>query len=241
MIYTGVFGLISLMVIFFLWQTFFTTTPTCFDGIENGTEIGVDCGGSCARVCTEVARSPAILWKRFLPNGNNMVTAVAEVSNENQGAGAHGVPYTFSIYDADNNLIVQKKGNIDLPPVPKIVIVEPNIDVGLRTPAQIQFSFDSLPIAWETVTVPGPVLRVISSRMSQTNDRLSATIGNGTITDAGPLVVVGMLFGADNNVLAASRSALPGLSKKSTKEVDFTWPVAATGAVRSEVIILPSF
>ncbi len=36
-------------------ETHITTTPTCTDGIKNGTETGVDCGGACGACIPPVA------------------------------------------------------------------------------------------------------------------------------------------------------------------------------------------
>ena len=49
-------------VLLILYFSLFYRTPTCFDGIMNGSESGIDCGGKCSRLCQNAFLQPHIEW-----------------------------------------------------------------------------------------------------------------------------------------------------------------------------------
>ena len=41
-LYSGVVAVIVLVLLIFIYETYFTAPPTCFDGKQDGAETGVD-------------------------------------------------------------------------------------------------------------------------------------------------------------------------------------------------------
>jgi len=247
--YVAVGIFILLLLAWGAYATFFSTQPTCFDAKQDGNEQGIDCGGSCSLICPNQATQPTVAWARtFLTATSsagtgqiNTYTAAAYIQNTNVGAGAHNVAYSFELFDANNDLVVEKDGVTDLPPLATIPIVEPNISAGQRTVTHALFAFSSLP-SWVKVPQDAiPPVEVTNQALSPDGSRLSLTLQNNTVKDASNLTVVGVLFDANGAALAASKSLVASLPHKSSQDVVFTWPLGTPGVVRAEITVLPSF
>ena len=238
-LYYAVAFVVAAIVILAVWKVFFTHTPTCFDGVQNGTELGVDCGGTCALLCADTAQTPKVLWARSFETASSTYTAAAYVENLNQGAGARGVQYSFQLFDADNVLVIEKDGTTDLPPVNDIPIIEPNIDVGNRTVARTLFSFSVLP-AWSKITTQQQ-LSLVQQILNPDGSALSATLQNDSVQAVSRVTVAAILFDSQGVARAASKTVVAPLAGKSSKPVYFTWPGGVPDIVRAEMTILPSF
>jgi hypothetical protein len=239
MLYGSVMAALAAITLLVVYVQFFTRTPTCFDGTQNGTERGVDCGGTCALICIDDSRSPIVLWSRAFEVAPRTYTAAAYVQNPNPGAGANDVSYSFQLFDERNTLIVEREGTIDIPPVQTVPFVDPNIDVGERTVARAIFAFSDEPV-WRRFTNL-PVLRVTNQYLAPDATRLSATIVNESTNNADKVTVAAVLFDAQGVARAASRSVLSRVPRKNSQDVVFTWPQASVqGIVRGEITVLPS-
>lgn len=241
LLYSGTTIFVALLIVVFIWFKYFNVPPTCFDGRQNGNEIGVDCGGSCALLCVSQTSDPTVLWARAFPNGANTYTAAAYIHNPN-AAGAHDVGYAFQFFDADNKLVQEKDGVMDIPPQQTVPVVEPMIYAGNRTIVRTLFSFANTPV-WKRVpkgTIPE--LRVKSQTLSSDTKRLDATIANSSLVQNAPEVtVIAVLFDSQGIARAASKSLVPVVPSNSSEQVVFTWPQSTDNIARTEVTILPSF
>ncbi|MBY0472802.1 hypothetical protein K2Q00_00765 [Patescibacteria group bacterium] len=252
--YLTVFGVVGIAVLSWVYIAFFYHAPTCSDGFKNGTEIGVDCGGSCSLLCVNQTRQPSVAWARsFLTvpaasttasqgeKTNNIYTAAAYIQNTNLSAGAHKVAYSFQLFDTKNQLIIERNGVTELPPLPVIPIIETNIPTGTRTIARTLFAFSALP-TWSSVAPDSlPAIDVSHQVLSGDGSRLTLTLENNTVKDASNVTVVGVLFDGDGIAVAASKSLITSLPHKSSQNVTFTWPLGVPGVVRAEITVLPSF
>ncbi|MGC9602294.1 MAG: hypothetical protein ABSE76_00925 [Minisyncoccia bacterium] len=243
LLYYGV-GIIVLAALgALLWVIFFNVQPTCFDGKQDGGELGVDCGGPCALLCADTAHAPVLLWARAFQTGPASYTAAAYIQNNNIGAGAKNVAYSFQLFDANNNLVVERDGIIDLPPITTIPIIEPNIMVGNRTVAHVQFAFSNTPPAvWSKVPASSiPTLSIAEQNLNTDASQLGATVVNDTLSDAQNITVAAVLFDNQGVARAASRSLIVDIPAKSSVPVVFTWQGGVPNIVRAEITILPSF
>lgn len=241
LLYYVVAAIVAIFLSIVAWQTLFSATATCFDKRQNGGEAGVDCGGSCTLLCQETARAPVVLWARAFKTSPRAYTAAAYVQNQNTGAGARAVSYSFQLFDDKNLLVVEKTGVIDLPPVRTIAVVEPKVDVGNRTVARTQFSFSTL-ASWSRVAADAIVsVKVTDQQLSADGSRLSATLVNDTLEDSSRITVVGVLFDQYGTARAASKSILDRIPAKSSQSVVLTWPFGVPDIARADIIILPSF
>lgn len=241
LLYYAVGLFFATILLFVLWQSFLTRTPTCVDGIWNGEEDGVDCGGVCARICMDAARTPNILWARAFESGPQTYAAVAYVENRNQGSGARGVPYSFRIFDDKNELVIEREGVVDLPPITTIPIVLPNINVGDRTVARTLFRFTALPV-WERVQAETmPQVRITEQALSSDGTRLSAVIVNDGFADVRNLRVVGVVFDVEGVARAASVTVIDRIAAKASESAIFTWTQKIENVARAEITLLPPF
>jgi len=235
-------GLVVLLVLAYAaWASFFNTSPSCFDNKQDGTELGVDCGGSCSLVCPDTARQPVVSWARSFLVAPGSYTLAAYVQNNNIGAGAKAVPYSFQLFDADNSLIKEVDGTADLPPVSVVPIIVPNVSVQNRVVAHVEFAFSSVP-SWHTVAGSSlPSLSISEQNLSADGSRLSAILTNQTLIDAQNITVAAVLFDADGVARAASKSYVADVAAQSGEQVVFTWPSGVPNIVRAEITVLPSF
>jgi hypothetical protein len=239
MLYYVVAGVVGLIILTAVWQAFFTITPTCYDGAKNGTELGVDCGGACTLVCQNMVHNPRVLWSRAFQTGTSLYTAAAYIENPNPKSGARRVGYSFRLFDPSGVLVVERDGVTDLPPVSLIPIIETNIDIGQRQVARTIFTFTELP-TWYSVTKPPVEMHLTNQVLNVEESRLSATLVNSSLEDAGKVTLVAVLFDVDGVARDASKTTL-SVPRKSSQPIVFTWPQGIWGAVRAEITILPTF
>lgn len=235
-------GLFLATILFFvLGQALLSRQPSCFDGAQNGLETDVDCGGACAKLCLAEARSPNVLWARAVESSPQTYTAIAYVENRTQGAAARQVPYTFRLFDSNNELVLEREGLADLPPVAVVPVILPNIDVGTRVVARALFTFTSEP-QWERVPVEAlPQVRIVEQSLAADGARLSATISNEGFDDVRSLRVAGVVFDAQGVARAASLITIPRIPAKASEPAVFTWSSPVPDVARAEITILPSF
>ena len=239
LLYAAVAAAVAVAALFALYQVFFTATPTCHDGVQNGSEAGVDCGGGCALLCPSQSRAPVVLWARAFRASASAYTAAAYVQNQNAGAYAPEVPYTFQLFDEDNLLVAERTGTMILPPVQTIPLIEPNIEVGDRVVARTLLSFAKNPFWLRAKEGDFPALRTtgILLKEGDAGTVLNATLINDSSYDSRSQVGA-VLFDAQGVALAASRTAL-SIGRKSQEPLFFTWPQVVQGAIRAEVTALP--
>lgn len=240
-LYLAVGILVSVVLALIIYQLYFTATPTCFDNKQNGTERGVDCGGSCALICPSEARTAKAMWQRSFLVASSTYTAVAYVPNTNAGAGARQVHYTFTLRDKNQTIVAERDGVVDLPPVQNIPIVETGIDVGYRDVARTDFKFTG---QQNWIKLPANTLPALSIRdeaLSPGGTRLSAMVANDSFDDVSSITVVAILYDSKENAVAASKSVIHNLPRKSSQLVVFTWPRPNPAVSYAEVKVLPTF
>lgn len=243
-LYSGVGAVIVFIILIVLYETFFTAPATCFDHKQNGTETGIDCGGSsCSLICAEAAHPPIVEWSRSFLTNPGTYNAVAYVKNNNVGAGARGVAYSFSLYDANNILIGHREGVVDLPPLQTVPITESNIYVGNSVVARTLFEFTNDPPAtWNKIPQGSyPQLTVSQPTHTAGYTRIDASLVNNNAADVKNVAVVAILYDSNHIAIATSKSVLPRVAAKSSEQLVFTWPEGVSGVVQSEIIVLPAF
>lgn len=243
MLYSGVGAIVVLILLVILYESFFSSPATCFDNTQNGSEAGIDCGGNCSLLCANTARSPVVEWARSFQGSRGTYSAVAYVKNNNPGAGARKVPYFFQLFDENNLLVVERNGVADIPPLATVPIIESNIFVGNRTVSRTLFAFtEDPPAVWNKVA-PGSYLQLSVSQGVPAEDfsKLTAQLVNNNVSEVKNVTVVAILYDAGNTAIETSKSLIPRIAGRSQEEVVFTWPLGVSGAVRYEILVLPSF
>ncbi|MGH7141099.1 MAG: hypothetical protein ACREGH_00495 [Minisyncoccia bacterium] len=243
MLYISAASVVLIAIVGYLAYRYFTTPGSCFDNVQNDGEAGVDCGGPCAHMCASDTRDPVVEWARALKVATGTYDGVAYIDNPQyaQGAAAYSVGYSMRLLDANNQLIIERDGTVDLPPVETIPIFVPNIETGSETATNVQFSFTTDPIVWNKVPAGDlPALSVKNESLAPDGSRLSAEIVNESNEPVNNLTVAAVLLDLNGNALAASQSVIQQIPAEGNDTVVFTWPEPHQSVVRAEITPLPA-
>lgn len=217
----------------------FYEAPICSDGKMNGTERGVDCGGSCVRLCAADNLAPRVLWSYASAVVPSVYNALAYVENPNVGAEAASVPYVFRFYDSKGLLVAERKGSAFIPAGQRLAVFQGGIDTGNRVVSRTTFEFTAEPqwrggvavtkiraltIDVDASAAPRAEARVKNDSPSQSYENVDATI---------------VLYDADGNRMAFSRTTIERLAPGETATAYFTWPTAfPKEPVRKELLFV---
>ena len=220
---------------------FFNKTKTCFDGIKNQNEKGVDCGGVCKQLCPSDIIMPITLWQRSFAVTTGVYNAVAYIQNPNVLMQAGVTQYVFRLYDTNNVVIGERTGSTFIPANQVFAVFEAGIRTGGKAPARTSFSFTQSPV-WSQNPSDYKSPNVIAGDVVLSNEssspRIDAVINNASLKNVGVLEVVAIVYDADDNAMAASRTIVENLSAGSIAPVTFTWPAPfSSAAVRKEIIL----
>lgn len=226
-IYLGtVLGVVALIAFFIFWKYWYKA-PVCTDGIRNGDETGVDCGGSCSLVCESDALPPIIRWDpRLFEISPGIWSVLVYVENPNADADATYLPYTFAIYDSNNELIATRTAATILPKRKTVGVFEGPISLPQgAVPRRATFDIGKN-ITWQKNTLADYDLLITHSPLLRTESapRIEATIKNNDIEDVRNIELVASVFDGEDNAIASSRTFVEKIPKNQSRDVFFTWP-----------------
>lgn len=198
---------------------------SCTDGRQNGDELGIDCGGSCRKLCDFQRPTPAVLWSRIDRVVSGVYNAVAYVENTNLDVGVPQISYSFRLYDANGILVSERRGVTSIPPNKAFAIFEGGIDTGERTPVRVNFEFTS-PFTWQPATNLSSGIKISGKQLTEKSGlpRVEAIAENTSLAAISNLELVALIYDADDNVIAFSRTKIDFLDKGVPTPVIFTWP-----------------
>ena len=231
--YTLGFFVIIAVIAFFILFSLFNKKATCFDGIQNQGETGIDCGGPCTILCRADYVDPTVLWVRstkVLSSGTYSILAYA--TNANVGAGAYNVPYTFKIYDQNNILLYSGSGSTYVPPANDFAVFIDSININDKVPARIDFTFGS-GYTWQKMDNTDAGIKLVSQQLTNTDTapKLFATLQNTTLVPIKNIESIAILYDANNNAIAFSRTITDSINPNATANIVFTWPEVFSGTV----------
>ena len=215
--------------------------PSCTDRRQNQGELDIDCGGPCVLLCRNSEKELVVEWQQSFKVIDGVYTAVAYIQNPNLNAEAQRVAYTFMIYDADNNLITEKKGTTYIPPGKKFVIMETGINVGDRVAVRTFVELDKN-ITWVRAPLQRtePVITKQALTNASTSPVIDADIQNSTFLDVPRVFVYALVYDNEGNAFAASRTIVDGLYRQTSQHIVFTWPQPfARNVSRFDLIVVP--
>ncbi len=224
-IYGGTVLLVLLILVEGIFWKIIYKAPTCFDGIRNGDEKGIDCGGACQKICSSDTVAPIVLWSKIFPVSGDIYTAVAYVENPNINSKNPKATYEFKIYDDKNKLITVVAGQTSIPKNKKFAVFESQISIKVSKPKSADFHFTSFS-SWEKDTEKAPDINLTYSTLlrATTSPRITGTITNNSTVSLDQVELAVLVLDAKENVVAASRSFVDNLYKKTSQEFVFTWP-----------------
>lgn len=234
-------GLVTLAWFLIFIAPQFKVTPTCFDGIQNGSEEGVDCGGDCPQYCPAQALDVTTVWSRVFRVVPGRYNAVALLENQNTDAALASAAYEFRLYDNSNVFVARRTGRTYLIPNNKMLVLEAGIETGDRVPVRSEFVFTETPF-W--LQVPKELRSGIPIATSSimlrdpfTSPSLSARVQNNSRFTIYNMDVSAVLYNANNNVIAASQTFIEELPEGRAQDVFFTWQDSfAEEPVRIEIL-----
>lgn len=211
--------------------SFFYHPPTCSDRIQNGDERGVDCDGSCSRLCK--APNVSVVWARSVPVAPGVYHAVALVKNPNTEA-AGTVPYTVSLFDADNILVAVREGELPILPGESAPLFEANITTGERVPSRTFVDIGSGAFIKKKRAIQA--VKVLSFDVDEDRARVTALLENQSLFTVSDITVTALAYDEEEIVRYASQTTLASLPARSRSEVTFTWQEPLSGVKRVDII-----
>ncbi len=225
LIYGGTFVLFLAIISLFVFFRVFYKAPTCNDGFKNGDETGIDCGGSCINLCVNDALDPIVLWSRVFNVSGDVYTLVSYVENPNINSRNERVTYEFSLYDENNNLIMIKEGQTSIPKGKKFAIFENGLVLKGSKPRSVQMKFTEFS-TWIRDTSEEPEISIRHSSLMSTSTvpRVTGTVTNESTSNIPELELAVFVLDGNQNVVAASRSFVDNLNRRTSQDFVFTWP-----------------
>lgn len=205
--------------------------PTCFDKIQNQTEEGVDCGQVCGNVCLSSLK-PIEVRNSYLFSVSEDADdfdydALFRVSNFNTEFGSGLVNYELTVFDNQNQSLLQKSGNFYILPGQTKYIYEPALKTKLSaTRAELKIATPR----WEKLSgIFGEDAKFVAkSKDYLTNgrpgifSRVSGIIFNASNFDMDRVEVVAVLFKGGQPV-GAGRTILTTFPAKTDRFYEVTW------------------
>jgi hypothetical protein len=232
---------IAIIAVFIGIPVFISTyeKPTCFDNILNNNEEGIDCGGSCARLCQSAFLPPAVQWTKIEKVADGLFNVAAYIINPNTNGTAINVPYLYSLYDKNGELVITTKGETTLPAHRNTIAFVGAVNTSKRTPTRAVFEF-IMPPHWQKSHDTLGDLTITDKKYTEdsTSSSLEVTITNRALTPYSNIYIFAVLYDGNNNAIGFSRTRIDTIDPRASVIAPFTWPTTRNGAVTS-IEILP--
>jgi Mg-chelatase subunit ChlD len=153
-------------------------------------------------------------------------SVIVYVENLNTNVDATYVPYSFIIYDEQNNVIEDRKGATILPKNKTVGIFEGSIKVkGNTKPRRAVFELGK-DIIWKKDAILSQKIEITNSSLMRLDSepRVEAVVKNGSSKEIKNIELVAAIFDGADNVIAASRTFIGSLPKSANQNIFFTWP-----------------
>jgi hypothetical protein len=214
-------ALLAVVLISVLYQT-----PSCVDGVQNQAETGVDCGGPCQSLCLAEQQLPTVLFTKAVKNGEGRVDAVAEIENKNFSATAKNVLYRITFYGADQILLREVAGTIDLPPSTIVPVFVPGVSSGNQAVAGAFLNVASSSLHWFSASADTRVAPIVSMPKlggTASAPRVEAVLANKNLSAFTNVRVIVFVYDPSGEIIAASSTVVPTIPAGGTAPVLFTW------------------
>lgn len=218
----------------------FYETPSCTDRTQNQDEEGIDCGGSCPYLCSAQKQPPTVLFTKALTNSAGRTDIVAAVENKNISAAAKNVPYRIALYGANQVLLQEVTGVLDLLPGATTPVYVPGVVSGKQPVAGAFLSIASSSPQWFLLTAdPRIIPRVSNTQQSGTSaaPRIDAILSNSSVTGLHAVPVVVLVRDVRGEVIAASKTIVQTIPAQGEATATFTWNSAFVRAPASIEVV----
>ncbi|MDP2655835.1 MAG: hypothetical protein Q8P17_04975 [bacterium] len=235
--------IVGAVVTAFLTVVFITTfykTPSCTDGKQNQDEAGIDCGGSCAYLCIAQQVPPTVLFTKTLQNISGRVDIIAEVENKNANAAAKNVPYAIALYDANQVLVKEISGTLDLPPGAVVPVYVSGVTTGEQSVTHAFLTLEPSSIKWYTMnanTRTTPAVSTITQSGSRDAPRIEVVFINSGLTAYDTVEIIAFVRGESGDIIAASKTLVRTIPAQGQATAIFTWNTAFSSATTSVEVV----
>ncbi|MEX2515283.1 MAG: hypothetical protein WD335_04110 [Candidatus Paceibacterota bacterium] len=224
-----------------IYSVIFFPDPTCSDGIQNQGEVGVDCGDVCGGICQAPLPEVDIVWDRSFQVSDSIYNAVAYIENPNTDLVAYDVPYRFQIYDTNNILITERRGEMDILSQPITAAFAAGINTRDREVGRTEFEFTENPF-WEEPNFETLRFEIRNRDFDLTdNPRLSLDILNSNTQPVRNIVLTAFIFDTNGDAVHVSQTTVSDLGIQESESVIFTWrePFSEEDGVSYQIEIVP--
>lgn len=236
-------GALAALVLILAYPAYllFHNDPTCSDGKQNGTEEGVDCGGVCARACTDRVAPLAVKWTNFFAVGNGTYNVAASVENRNAGAGIVDLPYRFVFYDIAGTVIAEREGRTFANPRDEVVIFEPGIATGGKTPVKVELVLPATPEWIQAIEVTPERITVRDKVFTGKDEKpkLTATLENTSPNEIRNVEAIAVVYDGRGNAAGVSSTLIERIKGDGTSPASFFWPLPFAAKRTTDVCTAP--
>lgn len=236
LIILSILGAAIAIILAIIFTAVFYKTPSCVDGVQNQGEDGIDCGGSCSYLCTALEQPPTVIFTKVFTNTAGRTDVVASIENKNTAAAAKNVPYRVTLYGADQVLVQEVSGTLDLPPGATETVFIPGIVPGKQAIATAFLDISPSAPQWFTMTTDPRVMPSVSNVTqigTPSAPRIEAILANGSAAALENVQVVVLVRDTRNDVIAASKTIVSAIPAQGTATAIFTWNGAFSGTIAS--------
>ena len=155
------------------------------------------------------------------------------VRNPKSDAGAE-LPYSFSLFDAENILVAERRGTVTLEPGGIVPLFEANIRTGERIPVRtfVDVGIGTF-IKKQRATSP---VRTLSFAVDREGGRVTALLENQSLFAVSDITVTALAFDAEDIVRFASQTTIDAFAARERREIVFTWQGALQDVTRVDII-----
>lgn len=224
MIITAILASCFLLFVVVPYEISHYQAPSCSDHKQNQGELGVDCEGPCSLLCVGTAQELKILWSKIFLVRSGSYDFATYVENPNINIAAKRIPYTVKLYDAEGELITERKSNTFAKPNERFAVFEGGIDTGDKVPVKGEITFDA-GIVWQKVSVPNSELSIANKVLTSPNSRprLSALLKNSSEASIRNVLVTAVIYDSNGNAVGASETKIEKVDHNSDAKLFFTW------------------
>lgn len=235
----SIFGAFAVALVAVIAIAIFYKTPTCIDNTQNQGETGVDCGGPCSHACVADERPPQVRFARAIASAPGRTDVIAYVDNPNADAAANDVHATVEVYDSNHALLARQTVTFDVATGSTVpVFVEGIVQNNPAVVTQTFFTIDTASLQWIRTSGKPTNLGVQDIVWQEgINPRVSATLVNPFAKTLANIRLIAVVFDANDQAIAASRTLVSTLPSQGTAPLIFTWNTPfSSPAARVEVV-----
>ena len=223
--YTAIVSGVVIIIVAFIYTFFFWQPPTCFDNVKNGDETGVDCGGGCIKLCPNQATDPVVLWDpRVFKIAPEIYSTLVYIENSNLNSKVKEAHYSFTFYDENNSIILEKKGVTSIPKSKTFGIFEGPIK-SEKLIKRATFSFEG-DFEWIRDNSVDPEIKISHGPVTgvEIAPRIEGFVSNESLFNIKNIEMVAAVFDSSGNAIGGSRTFVSNLPKGESFQIFFTWP-----------------